>query len=174
MTNADFWSRQLGGGQAPPPHVPQAAPQQGAWWQGSPHVQPPPPQASQYQDSAGPMPTYEQLRAMRADEMSQDMMELLAEYELTFEKYNNHCPLCQSTNFVRQGDRVGGVRFGTDRCFNCGGGSASALTASPEAALGATSGKAGRATRQTANGGLASTYGHHHTALPASYIPTRG
>jgi transposase-like protein len=171
VSNADFWSRQLGG-QAPPPHV-QAPPAQGAWWQptpASPHIQAPPPhadQAGQYQGQ----PTYEELKRMRADEMSQDEMELLARYELEFDKYNQHCPQCGSTNYVKQGDRVGGVRFGTDKCFECGG-SSSTLTGSPEPAVGATGSRAdSRHTRQTANGGLQSGYGHHHSQIPQNYLP---
>ena len=169
---SNFWADKLGGS-APPPHVqqqPSRAPQ-APWWAptpASPHLQVQAPAAGQ----AASMPhTYDELKRMRADEMSQEQMELLAEYELQADKYQQNCPHCGAGGFIKQGDRVGGIRFGTDRCFECGAG-ASTLTMSPEPAAGVTGNKAASIhTRQTANGGLQATYGHHHTSLPASYLP---
>lgn len=172
---SDFWARQLGGS-APPPHVQQPPVQ--AWWAPtpvSPHLQVPQ-QPGQYQDSDTPQYTYDQLNAMRADEMSQEQMEILAAVKLQREKYNNNCPNCGSTNFIPQGTRVstgtGTVRMGTDKCFECGA-SSSTLTGSPEPAVGATGSKSSsQHTRQTANGGAASgNYGHHISSLPTSYLP---
>lgn len=170
--SSDFWARKLGVTPAPPgqpmpaPTTPATA---GAWWQPTPvatHVQVPPQQGQQL-DSAPR--DYRTLKAMRAEEMSQEDMEALAEFELQFDKYNNHCPNCDSTNFLPQGARIGNVRMGTDKCFDCGA-SSSALTASPEPAVGGSGGKAGRATKQTVHGGQGIT-GRHHSQLPVQYLP---
>lgn len=172
--SGNFWADKLGSS-APPPHV-QPAPVQ-AWWAPTPastHLQVPQ-QQGQYQDSPVQY-TYDQLNAMRADEMSQEQMEMLAAVKLQREKYNNACPNCGSNNFIPQGTRVstgtGTVRMGTDKCFECGA-SSSTLTGSPEPAVGATGSKANsHHTRQTANGGAASgNYGRHVSSLPTSYLP---
>lgn len=169
-----FWARKLGGQQAPP-HV-QPAQQAGtAWWQTPAHppAQPHTPQQGYSGMDSGGMPqteSYQQLKSMRADQMSQDQMERLALLELQEQKYNNACPQCQSTNFLPQGAKIGTQKMGTDKCFDCGA-SSSTLTSSPEPAVGATGGKAGRATKQL-NGG-AGSYGRHHSQLPPGYLPTR-
>lgn len=169
---SSFWERQLAGTQ-PPPHIQPAPVQQGAWWQ-APAVQPhtPPqgygPPGSGVQHEAPP--TYQQLKGMRADQMTQDHMEMLAMYELQEAKYNNQCPNCQSTDFLPAGTKVGSQKMPIDKCFHCG--SSGALTNSPETAVGSTGGKAGRATKQL-NGGSGS-YGQHHSMLPQGYLPTRG
>lgn len=172
---SSFWERQLNGGQQPPPHVQQPPVQQGAWWQTpvSPAAQPHTPPQGYGQPSSGvpeAAPTYHQLKGMRADQMTQEHMEMLALYELQEAKYNNACPECQSTDFLPAGTKVGSQKMPVDKCFHCG--SSGALTNSPERAMGATGGKAGRATKQL-NGG-AGTYGKHHSALPVGYLPTRG
>jgi hypothetical protein len=110
--------------------------------------------------------TYQQLKGMRADQMTQDQMEQLALLELQDQKYNNACPQCSSTNFLPAGTKVGTQRMSTDKCFECGAGARS-----PEPAVGATGGKAGKATKQL-NGGSGS-YGQHHSMLPQGYLPTR-
>lgn len=110
--------------------------------------------------------TYQQLKGMRADQMSQEMMEQLAVYELQEAKYNNACPNCGSTNFLPAGVKVGSSKMSTDKCFECGAGARS-----PEPAIGGGSGKAGKATRQLDGG--AGSYGQHHSMLPRSYLPTR-
>jgi hypothetical protein len=172
--SSDFWARKLGQQQAPPPHIPQA-PQpvaQGApWWQtpASPHLAPTPQQVYPGADSGVVHLTYQQLKAMRADEMSQEQMEALAELELQFDKYNQACPQCGSNNFLPQGTRIGNHRMGTDKCFECGA-SSSTLTGSPEPAVGGSGGKPGRMTKQTAHGG-AGSYGQHHSQLPVQYLP---
>lgn len=175
MSSADFWARKIGG-QAPPPHIPQqpAAAQGGAWWQTpvAPHAQGQlPPGGTALGDSGMQQValTYHELKAMRASEMSQEQMEALAELELKFDKYNHECPGCGSVNFLPQGTRIGNMKMGTDKCFECGA-SSSTLTQSPEAAVGGTGGKPGRATRQTAHGGQGS-YGKHHTQMPVQYLP---
>jgi hypothetical protein len=180
VTSADFWARQLGG-QAPPPHIQQAPPAaSGAWWgptPASPHIQVPPPsggQPGQYQEPG--QPTYEDLKRMNASDMTQEQMELLAQYELEAGKYNNHCPNCQSDNFIPQGTRVstgtGTIKMGTDKCFECGA-SSSTLTGSPEPAVGVTGSKGNsQHTRQTANGGESGgNYGRHHSEIPQNYLP---
>jgi hypothetical protein len=113
--------------------------------------------------------TYQQLKGMRADQMSQAQMEQLALLELQEAKYNTACPNCQSTDFLAAGTKVGSQKMSIDKCFHCG--SSGALTNSPETAVGATGGKAGIATKQL-NGGTGS-YGQHHSALPQGYLPTR-
>jgi hypothetical protein len=115
-----------------------------------------------------PQETYQQLKAMRASEMTQEQMEALAQMELQFDKYNHVCPSCGSGNFLPQGTKVGNARMGTDKCFECGA-SSSALTQSPEAAVGGTGGKPGRQTKQVAGG--SGTYGMHHSQLPVQFIP---
>lgn len=171
---SSFWERQLNGGQQPPPHVQQPVQQRGAWWQ-TPAQAPTPPQGYHQPGSGehGGMPqtyTYQQLKGMRADQMNQEQMETLAMMELQEQKYNNVCPECQSTDFLPAGTKVGSQKMPTDKCFHCG--SSGALTNSPERAVGATGGKAGRATKQL-NGGSGS-YGQHHSQLPQGYLPTRG
>lgn len=171
---SDFWVKKLGGQQAPP-HVQPAQPAGAAWWQTPAHpgAQPHTPQQG-YPGADSGMPvsqeTYQSLKSMRADQMSQGQMEQLALLELQEQKYNNACPQCQSTNFLPQGTKIGTQRMGTDKCFDCGA-SSSTLTSSPEPAVGATGGKAGRATKQL-NGG-AGSYGRHHSQLPSGYLPTR-
>lgn len=174
---SDFWNRKLAGS-APPPHIPQApAPSgtPGAWWQGTPVSRSAQGQLSPdaYQQAGSVMQPghedYQTLKNMRADEMSQGQMEALAELELQFDKYNQVCGQCGSTNFLPQGTKIGTARMGTDKCFDCGN-SSSTLTSSPEPAHGATSGKAGRATRQTSHGGQGFT-GRHHSELPTQYLP---
>lgn len=111
---------------------------------------------------------YQALKGMRASDMSQAQMEQLAALELESEKYNRACPNCGSANFVPQGTRIGNMRMGTDKCFECGS-SSSALTQSPEPAVGGTGGKPGKATKQVAGG--AGNYGSHHSQLPVQFIP---
>lgn len=172
-----FWARKLGVS-APPPHQSPVDAVRGAtpaaWWQtpAAPPGQAISPQGYPGADS-GDFPqtlTYQQLKGMRADQMSQAQMEQLALLELQEQKYNNACPQCQSTNFLPQGTKIGTQKMGTDKCFDCGA-SSSTLTSSPEPAVGATGGKAGRATKQL-NGG-AGSYGRHHSQLPPGYLPTR-
>lgn len=173
----NFWADKLNGTQ-PPPHIPQApapAAQPGAWWQSTPvsrqaQAQLPP---EAYQQAGSVMQPsqedYQALKSMRATEMSQGQMEALAELELQFDKYNQVCGQCNSSNFLPQGTKIGTTRMGTDKCFDCGN-SSSTLTSSPEPAHGATTGKAGRATKQTAHGGQG-VYGRHHSELPVQYLP---
>ena len=176
-----FWSRKLGVTAPPPgqPQTPVTAIQQAtpaAWWQTpvSPHAQQALPPQSYQQPGSGMLPgetpqeRYQRLKGMRADEMSQQDMETLALLELQLDKYNHACPNCGSTNFLPQGTKIGNARMGTDKCFECGS-SSSALTQSPEAAVGGTGGKPGRATKQVAGG--AGSYGTHHSQLPAKFIP---
>jgi hypothetical protein len=171
---SNFWSKALGVTPAPPSAPPAAPPpaSPGAWWQTSPvshHAQAQvPPEAYQHQGS-GVQHDLRTLKAMRADEMSQEDMEALALLELQGEKYNQACPQCGSDNFLPRGTRVGTARMGTDKCFDCGA-SSSTLTASPEPAHGGTTGKAGRATKQTAHGGQG-ILGRHHSQLPTQYLP---
>lgn len=174
-SSSDFWARKLGG-QAPPPHLPPAVPvptpaTPGAWWQTPALQQAPPPNQYGVADSGTVQYTYQQLKAMRADEMDQGQMEALAEIELTFDKYNHLCPNCGSSNFLPQGTRVGNFKMGTDKCFECGA-SSSTLTMSPEAAVGGSRGKPSRSTKQTAHGGQGS-YGRHHSQLPSQYLPSQ-
>lgn len=171
MAADDFWSRKLG--QQAPPHIPApAASSPPPWWQSTPahpSVQPAtPPPSYPGADSGTVQLTYQQLNAMRADEMTQDEMEALAGLKLQFEKYHHNCPQCGSTNFLPQGTRIGSYRMGTDKCFECGA-SSSMLTGSPEPAVGG-SGKPGRQTKQTVHGGKGS-YGMHHSQLPQQYLP---
>ena len=166
---SEFWSRKLGG-QQPPPHVP-PAPQTGtAWWQTPAHpaVQPhTPPESYPPGDSGAAVSfTYQQLKSMKADQMSQEQMEALAMYELQEAKYNNACPHCGSTNFLPAGAKVGSARMSTDKCFECGAGARS-----PEPAVGGSS-TPGQATRQLNRG--AGSYGQHHSALPQQYLPRGG
>jgi hypothetical protein len=166
---SDFWSRKLGG-QQPPPHVQQPVVQQGAWWQTPVHQAPTPPQGYGQPGSGVPEQlTSQQLKSMRADQMNQDQMEMLALMELQEAKYNNVCPQCSSTDFLPAGTKVGSQKMPIDKCFHCG--SSGVLTNSPETAVGATSGKAGRATKQIHGG--SGSYGQHHSQLPAGYLPTR-
>lgn len=173
MSSAEFWARKLGGGQAPPPHIPAPVSPSpvtpGAWWQAPAAVAAPTPQHQGVADSGMVQFTYQQLKAMRADEMSQDQMEALAQIELGFEKYNHNCPACGSTNFLPQGTRIGSYRMGTDKCFECGA-SSSAITMSPEAAVGGNPGKPSRHAR-SADGGQGN-YGRHHSQLPQQFVPT--
>lgn len=174
---SDFWSKALGV-TAPPPQqaaepasVPVRKP--GAWWQSSPvasHVQAQvPPKAYQQPGSVVPgQADYQTLKAMRADEMSQEQMEALALLELSEDKYNQACPQCGSADFLPAGTRVGSAKMPIDKCFHCG--SSGALTNTPETAVGGTTGKAGRATRQTVHGGQGTT-GRHHSQLHSQYIP---
>ena len=163
-----FWERQLGT-QQPPPHV-EPVSQGGAWWQtpASPHLQPPTPPQGYQQPGSGTQESYQTLKAMRVEDMSQDMMEQLAVYELEEAKYNNVCPNCSSPDFLPAGTRIGSARMPNDKCFHCG--SQGALTGSPEPAIGGGSGKAGRATRQTQAGGQGN-YGQHVSQLPQQFIP---
>lgn len=175
----NFWADKLGQ-QAPPPHVQQvpqvpAAPQQSgptAWWMtpAHPSVQPTPQQGMPYGDSAvsNIQYTYQQLKSMRADQMDQGMMEALAEIELTFDKYNNVCDQCGSTNFLPAGSKVGNYRMPTSKCFECGN-SSGALTNSPEPAAGGDRRKSSQHTRQV--GGAQGSYGLHHSQLPANMVP---
>lgn len=176
---SNFWADKLGVTQQPPPHVQPAgmpgvpSQQPGAWWQGSPvaaHVQQQvPPEAYQQAGSGGPgQRTMAQLKAMRADEMTQQDMEELALLELQLDKYNHSCPQCGSDNFLPQGTRVNNARMGTDKCFDCGA-SSSTLTQSPEPGVGGTGGKPGKATKQV--GGGTGNYGQHHSQLPPNMIP---
>lgn len=168
---SSFWERQLNGGQQPPPHVQQAPPSGGAWWQTpvAPAAQPHTPQQGYAHPGSGePQLTYQQLKGMRADQMSADQMEQLALLELQEAKYNQVCPQCQSTDFLPAGTKVGSQKMSIDKCFHCG--SSGALTNSPETAVGATSGKAGRSTKQLQGG--AGSYGKHHSQLPVGYLPT--
>ncbi len=160
-----FWERALGGQKQtadPPPS------KGGAWWQtpASGHI---PQQAMPGADSGG-MPqiyTYQQLKGMRADQMSQEQMEQLASLELQGEKYNKACPNCgRDDAFMPAGTRVGSQRMPIDKCFHCG--SSGALASSPEPAPGGSTGRAGRATRQTDSHG---SYGRHVSQLPSQYIP---
>lgn len=114
---------------------------------------------------------YQTLKGMRADEMSQEQMEALALMELEGAKYHQVCDQCGSENYIPQGTKIGTARMGTGKCFDCGN-SSSTLTSSPEPAHGATTGKAGRATKQTAHGGQG-ILGRHHSQLPNQYIPRR-
>ena len=168
---SDFWSRQLAGSQ-PPPHVQQPVQQGAAWWQTpvSPAAQGHTPPPGYGQPGSGATQeevryTYQQLKAMRADQMTQEHMEMLALLELQEAKYNNACPQCGSTNFLPAGAKVGSAKMSTDKCFECGAGARS-----PEPAVGGGSGKASKSTKQL-NGG-AGNYGQHHTALPRGYLPT--
>jgi hypothetical protein len=185
--SASFWAKKLGGQappQQPPPHVQQQASPvtPGAWWQAPSGIASPPPGQPPPQDSGAYQPaqmyadqqyTAQQLKSMRADEMTQEQMEQLAVYELQGSKYNTACPACGSTNFLPQGTRVGNMRMGTDKCFECGA-SSSALTMSPEPApAGGGTSKSTRHARQTEHGGQGS-YGKHHSQLPGQYVPTRG
>lgn len=113
---------------------------------------------------------YQQLKGMRADQMSQDQMEALAELELQLDKYNHVCDQCGSTNYVPAGTKLGNFRMPTAKCFDCGN-SSGALTGSPEPALGG-GGKPGRATKQL--NGSAGSYGQHHSALPQQFLPRGG
>lgn len=173
---SDFWARQLNGGQAPPPHLPQPVPQAQptgpAWWMTPAHpgVNPgtPPPSHPGTNSGVDNMQyTYQQLKSMRADQMSQDQMEALAVLELQFQKYNNACDQCGSVNFLPSGAKIGNIRMPTSKCFECGN-SSGVLTASPEPAVGG-SGKPGRQTLQL--GGGTGSYGLHHSQLPAHLLP---
>ena len=172
---SDFWSRKLGVTPPPPAQTPVAAVQQatpGAWWQSSPvsqHAQGQVPPETYQQQGSGVQHDLRTLKAMRADEMSQEDMEALALLELQSDKYNQSCPQCGSDNFLPHGTRVGNMKMGTDKCFDCGA-SSSTLTASPEPAAGGSTGKAGRATKQTAHGGQGFN-GRHHSQLPTVYLP---
>ena len=169
-SSADFWGKKLGG-QQPPPHV-QQAPPPGAWGQAPAAIAASTPQQQAHADSGAYQPvqySYAQLKAMRADVMTQEQMEALAMYELQEGKYNNTCPNCNSTNFLPQGTRVGNMKMGTDKCFECGA-SSSTLTMSPEAAIGGNPGKPSHHAR-SADGGRGS-YGLHHSQLPQAYVPT--
>lgn len=168
---SNFWAEKLGAAQAPPPHIPQApaAPQQSgpvAWWMTPTHPSAPTPQQMPAGDSAvrDIQYTYQQLKGMRADQMDQGMMEALATIELTFDKYNNVCDQCGSTNFLPAGSKVGSFRMPTNKCFECGN-----SARSPEPAQ---SGKAGRQSQHTRqlNGGQGN-YGQHHSQLPPNMAP---
>ena len=163
-----FWERQLGT-QQPPPHVEPDPKPPAAWWQAPGSMKPSiPPSNAARPDSGSLYSRYQQLKAMRVEDMDQDMMEQLAVYELQGQKYNNHCPNCDSPDFVPAGTRIGSARMPNDKCFHCG--CQGALTGSPEPAIGGSTGKAGRATRQT-RAGSQGNYGHHISQLPQQYIP---
>ena len=164
---SNFWERQLGT-QQPPPHVEPDPKPPAAWWQAPGSMKPSIPPSNAARPDSGSLYSSQQLKAMRVEDMDQDMMEQLAVYELQGQKYNNHCPNCDSPDFVPAGTRIGSARMPNDKCFHCG--SQGALTGSPEPAIGGSTGKAGRATRQT-RAGSQGNYGHHISQLPQQYIP---
>lgn len=188
--SSDFWGRKLAGIAQPKPQAP-APPPQGAWWQPQQAPQPAyPPQQYGYPDPAlqaqmpyqgptGPngMPDQEyinQLRSIPADQLSQQQMETIAEYELRSAKYNQSCPQCGSANFAPAGTVIANKRMGSDKCFDCGA-SSSTYTSSPEPAVGGS--KASKApyrdVRQIDTGGHggASMY-LKFRGVPAEYMPS--
>lgn len=131
-----------------------------------------PPQAYSVPGSGAGMPIvedYQALKGMRADQMSQDQMESLAALELQFDKYNQVCDQCQSTNFVPAGTKIGNVKMPCNKCFECGN-SSGVLCSSPEPAVSGT----GRGVKHTKQiGGGQGSYGLHHSQLPRGYLPTQ-
>lgn len=185
---SDFWARKLSGIATPPPQAPAPPPQQqGAWWQ-TPQPQQQAPQQGGYPSealqaqmpyggpTAGPgMPEEQyikQLLRIPAEELTQDQMEQIAQWELGKAKYNQTCPQCGSANFVPAGTKLGTTRMGTDKCFECGA-SSSTFVSSPEPALGGSrnSSAAYRDVRQIDTGGGAGSMYLNMRGLPASYVP---
>lgn len=192
---SDFWARKIGGLTQPPPQAP--APQQaGTWWQPAQPQQAQPQYPQQYpQQGYNPalqaqMPNQQphqpgqvdqqlinQLKRIPTEQLNQDQMELIAQWELTNDqKYNQLCPQCGSGNYAPQGTVIGNKRLGADKCFDCGA-SSSTYTSSPEPALGGskTSKAPYRDVRQIDTGG----YGGQSMYLklngvPRDYMPRGG
>jgi hypothetical protein len=102
-----------------------------------------------------------------ADQLSQEQMDMIAEWELRSKaKYNTECPQCGSGNYVPSGTRIGGTTFSTEKCFDCG------LSArGPEPALGGR-GAANiptREVRQIDTGGAAGSMYMRFDGLPPNY-----
>lgn len=189
--SSDFWSRKIGGLATPQPQAPAPPPQQqGAWWQ-TPQPQQAPPSQQQYgypnealqqqmpyQGPTGPqgMPEEQYIRQLQrvpAEDLTQDQMEQIAQWELTNkEKYNQTCHQCGSANFIPAGTKVGTTRMGTDKCFDCGA-SSSTFVSSPEPAVGG--GRASKAAyrdiRQIDTGGGAGSMYLTFRGLPPGYVP---
>ena len=192
--SSDFWARKIGGIAQPRPAAPAPA-QGGAWWQDAPapvqHMQPQQPygypdaalqaqmpgQPAQFQQSDGQVVNeqlIQQLRRIPADQLSQQQMELIAEWELAnTSKYNSVCPQCSSGNFVPAGTVIQGKRMGSDKCFDCGA-SSSMYTASPEPAVGGSRGSKApyRDVRQIDTGGADGTSMYlKFRGVPQAYMP---
>lgn len=197
--SSEFWSKKLAGVAQPPPQAPPQQ-QQGAWWQAPqpPQQQPqymgPPgsqtvpqqqwgglqqqmPQQYPQQFDAGNGQMVDehyiqQLRKVSAEELDQASMELIAQWELAQDKYNQSCPNCGSANFVPAGTKIGTTRMGTDKCFECGA-SSSTFTSSPEPALGGRSNSSApyRDVRQIDTGGGAGSMYMKFRGVPNGYMP---
>lgn len=186
--SSDFWARKIGGLATPQSQVPSPPPQpQGAWWH-EPQPQQPygynpslqaqmPGQSAQFQQADGTVinqQIVQQLMRVPADQLNQEQMELIAEYELASKpKYNQSCPQCGSANFAPVGTKIGTHRLGSDKCFECGG-SSSTFVSSPEPALGgrASSSAPYRDVRQIDTGGAngQSMY-MQFRGVPQAYVP---
>lgn len=201
--SSDFWARKIGGIATPRPQQPQqAVPQGGAWWQDAPPPQQqgqyaPEPmygQPQQYQGYGYPQQGYNpalqaqmpgqqapgsreqyigQLKRVPADQLNQQQMEEIAQFELeTMDKYNLSCPNCGSANFVPAGTVIQNKRMGSDKCFDCGA-SSSTYTSSPEPARGGGSASKARRldVRQIDTGGAVESMYLKFDGVPAGYMP---
>lgn len=194
---SDFWTKKLAG-MATPPAPAQPAQSQGAWWQDAQPQQqvqqglqyaqhqyghPDPALQAQmpYGGPTGPqgMPEEQHIKQLMrtpADQLTQDQMELIAQWELANkEKYNQVCPQCGSANFAPAGMKIGTTRMPTDKCFECGA-SSSTFTSSPEPALGGRSSSSApyRDVRQIDTGGGAGSMYMKFRGMPGNYVPTPG
>lgn len=182
---SDFWAKKLSAIAAPAP-VPASRPFQ-PWWVSDVAPSAPgqpadalrlqmPDQTPVFTQNDGRVVNEAMIRGLikaPADELTQEQMELIAEWELTTRsKYNQACPNCDSSNFVPAGTRVGSARMSTDKCFECGG-SSSMFTGSPEPApVGRRSSNApSRDIRQIDTGGGAGSMYLAFRGLPAGYAP---
>lgn len=166
----NFWASRLG-------IEPQPVQPRRAWWQDEPQQTYERPQQTArlsppgYTAETVPNPRQEEevfksLLRVPADQLSQEQMEFMAEYELARPKYNHSCPQCGSGNYTPAGTKLGGVMMPSEKCFDCG------LSArGPEPAIGGRSTGAAKATRQIDTGGGAGSMYMTFRGVPSSYIP---
>lgn len=196
---SDFWAKRLAGIATPQP---QAAPpgSGGAWWQ--PDAAPMPPAVSG--TNFGPVPAFpqqgynpalqaqmpgqhpgqvapgshdqhiQQLMRIGADQLNQEQMEEIAQWELENKgRYNQSCPQCGSANFAPRGMKLLNTTLGSDKCFDCGA-SSSTHTSSPEPATGGSGASKARRLeiRQIDTGGANGQSMYlAFDGVPGSYLP---
>jgi hypothetical protein len=114
--------------------------------------------------------TVSQLAKMDPATLSNEALELIAKYKLGNDKYNNHCPYCDSTNYGAPGNSLRRQSNAPARCFDCGfqsGGIAARMDNQLQPVGKTAAGK----NSQHVNGGEGSFHGQfeHHAQSTALY-----
>lgn len=202
--SSDFWARKIGGIATPQPQAappssggawwqPEPAPQPYSQpdgyraAQGYPPPLPYPPQGynpalqaqmpGQHPGQVAPGSRdqhIQQLMRIGADQLSQEQMEEIAQWELENKgRYNQSCPQCGSANFAPRGMKLLNTTLGSDKCFDCGA-SSSTHTSSPEPATGGSGASKARRLdiRQIDTGGANGQSMYlAFDGVPGSYLP---